>query len=145
MTTTLSSGTTASARYSKRSIALAAVIAAALTSLVNLGIASLSLGLGTAVVPQLNPVAYISASAFASIVGAIGWAIIARRARNPRLVLAILAAGILLLSLIGLTVLAATTVATTGWAPIVTLAIMHLTTISIAVGTYSLLLPVQRA
>jgi hypothetical protein len=140
MTTTTSLGTTAPTRTKKRSIVLAALVAAAVTSLVNLGIASASLAAGTPATPQLSAPAYLTFSVLAGVVGAIGWAIVRRRAANPRRLLGMLALAVLVASFVPLAILAPGI----GWAATVTLASMHTATVGLAVASYALLMPVRK-
>jgi hypothetical protein len=140
MTTTTSLGTTAPTRTKKRSIVLAALVAAAVTSLVNLGIASASLAAGTPATPQLSAAAYLTFSVLAGVVGAIGWAIVRRRAANPRRLLGMLALAVLIASFVPLAILAPGI----GWAATVTLASMHTATVGLAVASYALLMPVRK-
>lgn len=136
--------TTASASQSTvRPTVVAAVVGAAVISVANLAIASTSLAIGTPSVVQLEPLPYLSFSVLAGVVGAVGWALVRRRAKNPRRLLGLLAVVGLVGSLVPLAGLAATTVAATGWAPIVTLAIMHVATFGLAVVAFSRLLPVR--
>lgn len=140
MTTTR---TPTTARTSKRSIALAALATAAVVSLANLAVASISLALGTPSVLQLTPGPYITFSVVAGVVGAIGWALIRDRARNPRRLLGILATVTLVASLLPLIALGASVVPDLGWAPIITLALMHVVSVGVAVATLAVLLPVS--
>ena len=142
MTTASDSRTTA--RTSVRSAVIAALAAAAATSLVNLAIASASIALGTPAVPPLNPIAYITLSVAAGVLGSVGWVIVRRRAKNPRRLLGVLAVAALIASMVPLAVFAAGTIAATGWAPIVTLALLHAATIGVAALVFSLLMPVGR-
>jgi hypothetical protein len=133
-----------SQRYSKRRIALAALIAAAATGIVDALIGVISLALGAKATLTLSPGPDVALAVIASIVGAIGWTIIARRLGNPRRALQIIAPVVLLLSFIPDTLFAAATVSTTGWAPVAALVLMHIATISLALATYATVLPIRK-
>lgn len=142
--TTTRTPSTSPARTSKRSIALAALTTAAVVSLANLAVASISLALGTPSVLQLTPGPYISFSVVAGVVGAIGWALIRDRAGSPQRLLGILAIVTLVASLLPLVALGASVVPELGWAPVVTLGLMHVVSVGVAVATLAVLLPVSR-
>ncbi|MFD1719957.1 DUF6069 family protein [Amnibacterium endophyticum] len=124
-------------------IAGAAALAALLTAVVNVGIASAALALGAAQTPALTPPADITLSVVAGVVGAIGWALVRRRAADPRRVLVRLVPAVLLVSFVPDVVLAVLTAGQTGLAPILALVVMHVATITIAVAVYARLLPVH--
>jgi hypothetical protein len=132
-------------RYSRRRIALAALIAAAATGLVDALIGVVALGLGAKATLTLSPGPDVAFAVIASIAGAIGWTIIAHRFMNPRRVLLIVAPVVLLLSFIPDVLFAAATVAHTGWAPVFALVLMHIATISLALTTYATVLPIRRS
>ena len=137
--------TAATTQSAFRSTAIAALVGAVVISLGNLAIASISLALGTPSVVQLTPGPYLMFSVLAGVVGAIGWAIIRRRAKEPRLVLGMLAAVGLALSLVPLVFLGIDMVKISGWTPVATLALMHVATFGLAYATFSTLLPVRRS
>jgi Ca2+/Na+ antiporter len=130
--------------YSRRRIAAAAVIAAAATGLVDALIGVVALALGAKATLTLSPGPDVAFAVIASIAGAIGWTIIARRANNPRRALKIIAPVVLLLSFIPDVLFAAGTVAQTGWAPVAALVLMHIATISLALATYAAVLPIRK-
>jgi hypothetical protein len=130
-------------RYSKRRIALAALIAAAATGTVDALIGIIALALGAKATLTLSPGPDVALAVIASIVGAIGWTIIARRCGNPRRVLQIIAPIVLVLSFIPDILFASATAATTGWAPVAALVLMHIATISLALATYGTVLPIR--
>jgi hypothetical protein len=131
-------------RYSKRRIALAALIAAAVTGVVDALIGIIALALGAKATLTLSPGPDVAFAVIASIVGAIGWTIIARQSQNPRRALQIVAPVVLLLSFIPDVLFAAGTVAHTGWAPVAALVLMHIATIALALATYSTVLPIRK-
>ncbi|WP_375401740.1 DUF6069 family protein [uncultured Amnibacterium sp.] len=138
-TTRTRTGTTAAASR----IALAAVVAAVLTSVVNAAIALIAVALGATATPPLTPAIDIAFSVVTSVAGAIGWTIVNRRAADPRRVLKVLAPALLVVSFIPDIALGAATAAATGIAPILALALMHVTTMAIALTVYARLLPLK--
>jgi UPF0716 family protein affecting phage T7 exclusion len=76
----------------------------------------------------------------AGVVGAIGWAIVRRRAANPRRLLGMLALAVHIASFAPLVILAPGI----GWAATLTLASMHTATVGLAVASYALLMPVRK-
>jgi len=131
-------------RHSRRRIAMAALIAAAATGLVDAFIGIIALALGAKVTLTLSPGPDVAFAVIASIVGAFGWTFIARRFSNPRRVLQIVAPVVLLLSFIPDALFAAATVTTTGWAPVAALLLMHIATISLALATYGTVIPIRK-
>ena len=126
-------------------IALAAVLAAVLTSAANVGIALTAVALGVPQTPALTPPADVTLSVAAGVGGAVGWAVVRRRAADPRRVLRRLVPAVLLVSFVPDAVLALLTAADTGIAPILALMLMHVATIAIAVAVYARTLPVEAA
>lgn len=124
-------------------IALAAVVAAVLTGAVNAAIALIAVALGATATPPLTPAIDIAFSVVTSVAGAIGWTIVNRRSADPRRVLKVLAPALLLVSFIPDIALGAATAATTGSAPILALALMHVASIGIALPVYARLLPLK--
>lgn len=124
-------------------IVIAAVTAAVLTSAVNAAIALIAVALGATATRQLTPGVDIAFSVLASVVGAIGWTIMDRRTADPRRVLRVLGPAVLLVSFIPDIALGVATVASTGIAPILALALMHVTTITIAIAVYARVLPLK--
>lgn len=138
MTATVTSPKTAASR-----IVIAALTAAVLTSVVNAAIALIAVAAGVTATPQLTPAVDIAFSVVASAVGAIGWTIVDRRTADPRRVMRVLAPAVLLVSFVPDIALGAATVATTGIAPVLALALMHVTTIVIAIAAYARFLPLK--
>ena len=124
---------------------LAAAIAAASTGAVSAVIALATVPLGVPQIPQLTPVAVALFSVVASVVGAIGWQLVRRRAAEPRRTLLRLAVIVLVVSFVPDVLLGLSLAGTTGVAPVVALALMHVTTIAIAVAVFARLLPVDAA
>lgn len=124
-------------------IALAGLVAAVLTSVVNVAVAALAVALGATQTMQLTPAPDIAFSVIASVVGAVGWSIVDRRATDPRRVLKVLAPTVLVVSFVPDVLLALATASSTGIAPILALALMHVTTISIALAVYARLIPLR--
>ena len=138
MTSTASPATAASSRR----VPLAAAIAAVLTGAASGAIALVSVPIGVPQIPQLTPIAVVLFSVVASVVGALGWQLVRRRAADPRRTVLILALAVLAVSFVPDALLGLSLAASTGPAPVVPLALMHLTTMGIAVVVYSWLLPV---
>ncbi|WP_375389085.1 DUF6069 family protein [uncultured Amnibacterium sp.] len=126
-------------------IALAALVAAVLTSAVDAAIAVIAVAAGVPQTMQLMPATPVSLSVLASIFGAIGWTLIDRRAKQPRRVIRVLAPILLVVSFVPDAILAAATVDATGLAPVLTLASMHVTTIAIAIAVFARLIPLKRS
>ena len=123
-------------------VLLAAVVAAAGASVVNAGIALAAQALQLPALPQLTPAVDVAFTVVAAVVGAIGWALIRRRAADPRRLLTWLVPTVLAVSLVPDVALGVATASDTGPAPVLALALMHLTTIGIAVPVYARFLPV---
>lgn len=143
MTTSTSTTTGTTASTGRGRIAIAAVLAAVLTGAVNGTIAVIAVAVGVTAIMPLNPPIDIAFSVLASIAGAIGWAIVNRRATDPRRVMAWLAPVVLLVSFVPDVLLAVATAGSTGIAPILALSLMHVTTIVIAIAVYACLLPLK--
>lgn len=126
-------------------VLLAGLVAAVLTGAVNAAIAIIAVAAGVTKTMQLTPAIDVAFSVVASVVGAIGWTIVDRRAADPRRVMRVLAPAVLVVSFIPDVALGIATAGTTGIAPILVLALMHVTTISIAIAVYSRMLPLRRA
>ena len=142
-TTTTTTATTTTASTGRSRIALAAVLAAVLTGAVNSAIALIAVAVGVTAIGPLNPPIDIAFSVLASIAGAIGWTIVNRRSTDPRRVMTWLAPVVLLVSFVPDVLLAVVTAGSTGIAPILALALMHVTTITIAIAVYARLLPLK--
>ncbi|BDZ44840.1 hypothetical protein [Naasia aerilata] len=123
-------------------VLLTGALAAVLTSAVNVAIGWGAVAVGVPQTPVLGIPAGVSASAVAGMGGAIGWQLVRARAADPRKVLVLLVPIVLLLSFIPDIVLAVLIADTTGIAPVLALALMHVATITIAVAVYARLLPV---
>lgn len=125
-----------------RRVVLAAGIAAVGASVVNVGIALAVPALGLPQLPQLTPAGVVAFTVVAAVVGAIGWQLIRRRAADPRRLLTWLVPAVLAVSFVPDVALGVATASDTGPAPVLALALMHLTTIGIAVPVYARVLPV---
>jgi hypothetical protein len=117
-------------------LAIAAVLAVAVNALV----ASLAVMLGaSADYGPLTVPAYASFTVLGVVLGAVGWSIVRRRARDPRRTLAVLVPALTLLSLVPDVLLL-----TLGFIPgtttvaAVALMVMHLVVVGIAVPSYVL-------
>lgn len=121
---------------SPKSVAIAAVVAAVATAVVNSVIALAAVGAGVPKTMQLTPTVDVMFSVVASVVGAIGWFLIVRKAANPTATLRWVVPIVLAVSFIPDIALGFATVASTGIAPVLVLAVMHIATITIAVSVY---------
>jgi len=137
MTSTASPATSSPSRR----VPLAAATAAVLTGAASGAIALVSVPIGVPQIPQLTPIAVVLFSVVASVVGALGWQLVRRRAADPRRTVLILALTVLAVSFVPDVLLGLALAATTGPTPVVALALMHLTTMGIAVVVYAWLLP----
>ena len=126
---------------STRRVLLAGAVPALLTSVVNVGLALGALALGVPSTVQLGAPGVVLVSIVVAFCGAIGWQLVRRRAAHPRALLRLLVPIVLVLSFAPDVLLAAMTWSSTGLTPVLTLALMHLTTISIAVAAYARILP----
>ena len=133
--------TTAPSTASTPRVVLAAGAAAVLASAVNVGIALAAPALGVPMLPQLLPVGAFTV--VAAVAGAIGWQLVRRRATAPRRLLTRLVPIVLAASFVPDVALGIATAAGTGPAPVLALALMHLTTIGVAVAVYARVLPVR--
>jgi hypothetical protein len=125
-----------------RRVLLAAAVPALLASVVNVGIALGAVALGVPPTVQLGAPGVVLVSVVVAVGGAVGWQVVRRRAADPRALLLRLVPIVLLLSFAPDALLAAMTWSSTGLAPVLTLVLMHLTTIAIAVAAYARILPV---
>ena len=137
MTSTASPATATSSRR----VPLAAAIAAVLTGAASGVVALVTVPIGVPQIPQLSPIAVVLFSVVASVVGALGWQLVRLRAVDPRRTVLILALAVLVVSFVPDVLLGLSLAATTGPAPVIALALMHLTTMGIAVVVYAWLLP----
>lgn len=120
-------------------IALSAGVVAVAASLVNALIAVAALGLGATLAGGLLPQAYITFTVIAAIAGAAGWHLINRHTRRPERIMIWLIPAFLVVSFIpdvGVGV-------TTGWLTAGALMVMHITTITIAVISYRMFMPLR--
>lgn len=141
--TSISASTTAPAPSIRR-VLLAGGVAAVSTGVVSAGIALASAPLGVPQIPQLTPAAVALLSVVASVVGAFGWQLVRRRAADPLRTMRLLVPIVLALSFVPDVLLGVALATTTGAGPVLALALMHVTTISIAVAVYTRVLPVAR-
>jgi hypothetical protein len=128
---------------STRRVLLAGVAAAVPTGVLSAAIALASASLGVPQIPQLTPAAVALFSVFGAIVGAFGWQAVRRRATDPGRTMRWLVPFVLVVSFVPDVLLAFTLASTTGVAPVLALALMHITTLVIGVTVYSRLLPVR--
>ena len=133
---------TATSTAAPQRVLLAAGVAAVGASIVNVGIALATPALGVPLLPQLMPAGVVAFSVVAAVVGAIGWQLVRRRAADPRRLLTWLVPTVLAVSFVPDVALGIATASDTGPAPVLALALMHLTTIAIAVPAYARVLPV---
>jgi len=134
--------TTATIPAARQRVLLAGGLAAVGASIVNVGIALAAPALGVPLLPQLMPAGVVAFSVVAGVVGAIGWQLVRRRAADPRRLLMRLVPIVLAVSFVPDVALGIATASDTGPAPVLALALMHLTTIGIAVAVYARVLPV---
>lgn len=123
----------------RTAIAFSAAIVAVAASAVNAVIAVGAVALGAEVAGGLQPIAYISLTVIAAIVGAIGWHLINRYTPRPVVVMRWLVPAFLVVSLIptipvGLVM---------GWLVAGALMLMHVATIVIAVLAYRRFMPLS--
>ena len=123
----------------RTAIPLSALITAVVAVIVNALIALGAVALGAEVVGGLQPIAYVSFTVVAAIVGAFGWHIINRRAHHPAKVMRWLVPTFLVVSFIpdiavGITM---------GWLVAGSLMLMHIATITVAVLIYRRFLPLR--
>lgn len=126
-------------------VLLAAGLAAVLSGVAAAAVALATGPLGVTQLPQLTPAVDAVFAAVAAVIGAIGWQLVRGRAADPRRVLSRLVPAVLAASFVPDVVLGVLTAADTGVAPVVALALMHVTTIAISVAVYARVLPVSRA
>lgn len=129
-------------RYRTRTaIVLSAMIVAVAAGIVNALIALGAGALGADIEGGLQPIAYITFTIIAAIVGAAGWHIINRYTRRPADTMRWLVPAFLVVSFIPDIAVGAAL----GWLVAGSLMLMHVATITIAVLTYRRLMPVRTA
>jgi hypothetical protein len=123
-------------------IPLAMLAAAVAVSAVNyvISIAGIALGAPASQL-QLMPPVFIGVSVVVSVLGAVGWQLLARAARNPAGVLRWLVPVVFVLSFLPDLIL--TLLTHPPVSALLTLAAMHVLTIAIATILFSLILPVR--
>jgi hypothetical protein len=126
-----------------RRLALAATTAALLSGAACAAIALLATALGVPSIPQLTPPAVALFGMLGAIAGTVGWQVIRRRAARPGRVLRVLVPSVLLVSFVPDVVLGVALAASTGVAPVLALASMHLAAALIVVVIAAWLLPVR--
>lgn len=112
---------------------------------VNATLASAAAASGTAVLAQLALPGVVGASVVGGLLAVAGWALVRARAGDPARVLARLVPAVLLLSLVPDALLGVAAAPATGWAPVLLLGSMHVTTALVAVAVCAVALPVARA
>jgi hypothetical protein len=135
---------TRSATPARRMVGAVASVAIG-SAVVNVGVAYAAMALGSPVTPQLGVPGVVTISVATAVAAVVGWAIVRRRARDPRAMLRRLVPIVLLASFVPDVLLGVATAEATGWAPVVALAVMHVTTAVVAVAVCSRLLPLEPA
>lgn len=136
--------TSSTAGTGARAVALAVVANLVVSTVVAWLIGRLAIAFGAPAatmqyqVPVLAVVILI-----ASVVGAVGWTIVRRRAANPRSLIRVLAPVVLVVSLVPDVLLGVGGAAT--WAAVGGLMVMHVVVAAITVAVFSRLLPLPRA
>lgn len=128
-----------------RRLAMASTVAALLSGVVCAAIALLAGALGVPSIPQLTPPAVALFGMLGAIAGTVGWQVVRRRAARPARVLRVLVPSVLLASFLPDVVLGIALATTTGVAPVLALASMHLAAAVIVVAVAARLLPVRQA
>jgi Family of unknown function (DUF6069) len=125
-----------------RAIPLAMIAAAVAVGAVNYVISIVGIALGApASQLQLMPPVFLGVSVVVCVLGAVGWQLVARAARKPQRLLRWLVPVAFVVSFVPDLIL--TLLAHPQVSAILTLAVMHVFTISIATVLFSLILPVR--
>jgi Family of unknown function (DUF6069) len=125
-----------------RAIPIAMLLTAVAVSGANYIISVVGISLGApATQLQLTPPVFIGVSVVVSVLGAVGWQLVARAARDPRAVLRWLVPVVFVLSFVPDLVL--TLLTHPEISALLTLAAMHVFTISIATVLFSVIMPVR--
>ena len=94
----------------------------------------------------LTPQVFVSFIVVGAVVGAVGWVIIRRYARNPQRLLNVLVPTVFLLSLVPDVLVGVNgALPHTSWTAVVALMVMHLVVTVCVVAAYRIFLPVRRA
>ena len=127
------------------SAVLAVVSSVVVASLLCLAVAAVAhrAGASTEFLALTAPV-FVTFIVIGAVVGAIGWTIVRRRARDPRRLLRVLVPAVFLLSLVPDVLVGVTgALPGTSWTAVVALMVMHLVVTVCVVAAYSLFLPVR--
>lgn len=130
-------------RSTARRVLVAVVVAAVAAILGNLVIAAIAHAAGAPTdFPPLQPPAFIMLTVVGVIAGAVGWAVVRRRAADPAHLLTLLVPVVLLLSFVPDILVGVTrALPSTTWGAVFALMVMHVLVSAVAVTCFFYLLP----